>query len=108
MERLIVGFGIAALVFALTFMGSAMVGTAKRPAPVVVEQRPPTAKQLLERIEKLEVRLAEAQTSIDEVLKKLATANDDVTRTRLDVLYALERGLQADIAHTREALAGMR
>jgi hypothetical protein len=42
------------------------------------------------------------------VLKKLATANDDVTRTRLDVLYALERGLQADIAHTREALAGMR
>ena len=105
---MIVGFGIATLVFALSFMGSAVIGTSKKPVAHVVEQRPPTAKQLLEKIEKLEVRLTEAQASIDEVLKKLATANDDVTRTRLDVLYSLERGLQADIAHTREALASMR
>ena len=108
MERLIVGFGIIAVVFALTFMGSAMVGANHKPVAAVVVQPPPTAKQLLEKIEKLEVRLTEAQASIDEVLKKLATANDDVTRTRLDVLYSLERGLQADIAHTREQLATMK
>lgn len=106
MERIFVGFAIGTLVFAISYAGSAAFGTQK-PEPVVVVQQPPTAKQLLDKIEKLEARLTEAQASIDAVLAKLANANDDATRTRLDVLYRLERGLQADIAHTREQLARM-
>jgi hypothetical protein len=106
MERMFVGFAIATLVFAVSYAGSAAFGTQRPEAPPVV-QKAPTAKQLLEKIEKLETRLTEAQTSIDSVLAKLATANDDATRTRLDVLFRLERGLQADIAHTREQLASL-
>jgi hypothetical protein len=107
MEKLLGLFSIATLVFAVTFAGSSAI-TAQKPEPTPVVQRPLDAKALLKKIETLEVRLTEAQTSIDLVLAKLPNTEDserDATRVRLDVLYRLESGLQADIAHTRDQLA---
>jgi predicted transcriptional regulator len=104
-ERLLVAFSIASLLFALTFAGtSAINASSEEAAPEVV--RPLDAKALLKT---LDTRLREAQTRIDEVLRNLSNAREDserdATRVRLDVLYRLETGLTADIARTREQLA---
>ena len=107
LERLVVAFSIFIVVFAIGYAGSAAV-TAKRPARTPAIALPLAPDVLVKKIEKLEVRLAEAQTSIDEVLKKLASVNADserdATRVRLDVLYRLETGLVSDIARTRDEL----
>ncbi len=108
MERILVAFSIASLIFAVTYAGSAAVGANKKPsAPVVM--RPLDAKSLVKKLETLDVRLTEAQASIDEVLLKLSNTREDserdATRVRLDVLFRLESGLTADIERTRVELA---
>lgn len=107
-ERMLVAFSIATVLFAITYAGSMAVSTSRPKAtPAVV--RPLDAKALVKKLETLDARLREAQTSIDEVLVKLANTREeserDATRVRLDVLYRLERGLTADIARTRDELA---
>ena len=108
MERFIIGFSIATVLVAIGYAGSAATSTRPPIAkPAVV--RPLDAKALLKKLETLDTRLAEAHASIDEVLKKLADVTEesqrDATRVRLDTLYALERGLEADITRAREQLA---
>jgi len=109
LERIFVAFSIATIVFALGFAASAVFG-GEPPKPTPVVKRELDAKALLKKLETLDTRLHEAQTSIDEVLAKLATVDDsqvDITRTRLNVLFRLESGLVADIARTKQQLAAV-
>jgi len=105
---MLVAFSIATVVFAISYAGSAAV-TANHEQPTPVVERPLDARALLKKLETLDARLRDAQTSIDEVLVKLSNAREDserdATRVRLDVLYRLERGLTADIERTRDQLA---
>lgn len=107
-ERMLVAFSIATLIFAVTFAGSAAVTATKKPVAAVVI-KPLDAKALVKKLETLDARLVGAQASIDEVLLKLANTREDserdATRVRLDVLFRLESGLTADIARTRGELA---
>ncbi|MDQ3336020.1 MAG: hypothetical protein M4D80_12695 [Myxococcota bacterium] len=107
-ERLLVAFSIATVVFALSYAGSAAISVKKEPAAAAIA-RPLDAKALLKKLEMLDTRLREAQASIDQVMVKLASVREeserDATRVRLDVLYRLESGLAADIERTRGALA---
>ena len=107
MERFIVAFSITTVVIAIGYAGSA--ATTARPHKPAAVVRQLDAKALLKKLETLDARLSEAQTNIDEVLKRLANVSEesqrDATRVRLDVLFALERGLTADIERTRQALA---
>jgi len=108
-ERMLIGFSIVTLLFALTyaFSSAVTVNLNERTPEVVV--RPLDAKALLKKLETLDTRLRDAQMRIDEVLVNLSNAREDserdATRVRLDVLYRLETGLTADIAHTRDELA---
>ena len=109
LERIFIIFAIAMGVFAIGQAGSAAIGT-RRPEPTPRVERVLDAKALLKKLETLDTRLHEAQTSIDEVLAKLATVDDsqvDITRTRLNVLFRLESGLVADIARTKQQLAAV-
>ena len=107
-ERMLVAFSIATLLFALTYAGSSAV-TANPKDHAVEVVRPLDAKALLKKLETLDTRLRDAQARIDEVLVNLSNAREDserdATRVRLDVLYRLETGLSADIARTRDELA---
>lgn len=105
---MLVAFSIATVAFAISYAGSMAVTTSK-PPPAPVVARPLDAPALVKKLDKLDLRLREAQQRIDEVLLELANTREDsqrdATRVRLDVLYRLEDGLTADIAHAREALA---
>jgi hypothetical protein len=107
-ERMLVAFSIATVIFAISFAGSAAIGSQHPAAPPAIV-RPLDAKALLKKLETLDARLREAQASIDQVMLKLANTREDserdATRVRLDVLYRLESGLTADIERTRNELA---
>lgn len=109
-ERFVVAFSIAIVMFAIGYAGSAAVGTQRRAATPEIT-RPLDPRSLAKKLETLDARLREAQTRIDEVLLTLAnTADDsqrDATRVRLDVLYRLESGLVADIARARDELQSL-
>ena len=105
---MLVAFSIATVVFAISYAGSeAVTANHRQPTPVV--ERPLDARALLKKLETLDERLRDAQTSIDQVLVKLSNTHEDserdATRVRLDVLYRLERGLTTDIERTRDQLA---
>jgi hypothetical protein len=103
-ERLLIAFFVATLGMVLFFP----LHTPRPPKPAAIV-RPPDAPALLKRLDTLDGRMHEAQTSIDQVLSKLSNAHEeaerDVTRVRLGVLYRLEEGLAHDIAKTRDQLA---
>lgn len=105
-ERLLVGFLIASLVMVLV---SPLRADDPKPRTAVVA--PADAPTLLKKLDTLDDRLRDAQTSIDIVLGKLSNASADserdATRIRLAVLYRLEEGLAHDIAKTRGQLAAL-
>jgi hypothetical protein len=109
-ERLLVGFSIFTFIFAIGYAGSAAFAPKKEPATPVAP-RPLDAKGLTKKLATLDQRLRETQASIDEVMGKLATVQQeserDATRIRLDVLFRLESGLAADIARTRTELTAL-
>jgi hypothetical protein len=104
-ERMILALPIAMLVFALSYGG----GPEKAPRARGEFAQPLDARALLKKLDTLDVRLQEAQASIDQAVVKLANVREDydrdATRLRLDVLYRLESGLIADIERTRSELA---
>ena len=107
-ERLFVVFSITIVLFAIAYATSAAISVGHHERPVAVA-RPLDAKALSKKLVTLDQRLKDTQASIDEVLTKLASVQQeserDATRIRLDVLFRLENGLAADIARTRTQLA---
>ena len=114
LERFIVCFSIFIVVFAIGYAVSAVATKKPRTQAVIVPPKPIAEQSMhelnapLEKLEKLEQRLVDAQKSIDSVMLELASATidsqRDAARVRLEVLYRLEAGLTADIAELRGEL----
>lgn len=110
LEKIVFVGGTLITALAIGNAGDAAVDTSA-PAPAHAEVvRASTPQSLRQKLASLEHRLAAARTDIDAVVKQLGEVDDarvDATRTRLALLYRLERGLVADIDRTKHALAAV-